>query len=281
MTSTDDAGMYYALSMDGRHFERLNSGRAVLRSTLDDRRLRDPMLFRDRTGRYRLVATVSPIHRLIAMWDSYDLVTWTNERLIRTGPPTSTKTWSPELAYDAQRDRYVLVYTADEGTWRSTAFYAMTTTDFQTFSAPTLLYRDPSAGVIDASIVADAGVYHLFFRGNAGIYHAVASDAMGPYVVSDRITSELLEGPFVFRNKNDTGWTIELDNWQNNAGYTVMESPDLETWTRLTNLRPPLYNAAVSFPPGVRHGSVIRLSQTQIDTLRSAFVRRAHAGAPQ
>jgi hypothetical protein len=284
MTSKDERGMYYAISTDGHHFEPLYAGHAVLRSTLDDRLLRDPMLFRDRTGRYHLVATISWTHRAIVMWDSDDLVAWTNERLIHTGPAKSTKAWAPEIFYDAQRDRYVLVVTADQGNWASTAFYAMTTTDFETFSPPTLLYRDPSTGVIDATIVADAGRYHLFFRGE-GIFHATATDAMGPYTGVTRIIPDLLEGPFVFRHTDGSGWTMLLDNFKDNAGYTVLDSPDLYSWTRLTNPTRPLYNASASFPfsareGSVRHGSVIPVSQAQLDTLRAVFDRRAHRRDP-
>ena len=84
----------------------------------------------------------------------------------------------------------------------------------------------------------------------------------------------------MFRHNDGTGWTLLLDNWQDGSGYTVLESPNLDTWTRLTNPTPPLYNASVGFPTGVRQGSVIRLSQAQIDTLRSEFGRAARLGEP-
>lgn len=98
--------LHYALSRDGFHFTALNGGKAVLASTLGDKKMRDPMILRDQKGVFHLVVTNSWDKRPFTLWDSPDLIHWQNERLAFPSDPDLHPTWVPELGYDAKTKLY-------------------------------------------------------------------------------------------------------------------------------------------------------------------------------
>lgn len=269
MTATDEKHLYYALSTDGFHFDELvNQGQPILGATLDDRRLRDPMIFRDRAMLYHLVATVSWSHPYFTIWDSNDLVTWKNERLVGVAPKGASMVWAPEIVYDAEEDDYVVYWTSAIGDFQTASIYFATTKDFRAFSSPQVMLSDPTAAIMDATVAFDGANYHMFYRSN-GLRHATAMHATGPYGHAELLAEDDVEGPFVFRLNDSSGWGMVWDYFEGNAGYGLLRSPDLFNWTRLTNPVPPYYNGQVSFPAGIRHGSVIPVTQAQVERLRA------------
>lgn len=266
-TGTDERHLYYALSTDGTHFdERVNEGRPVLAAHFDDRLIRDPMILQDRTGVYHLVATVSWTHDAFTLWDSADLVTWVNERMIVTGLAGAAQVWAPELAYDPEHNQYFVFWTSSIGTWESASIYYATTKDFKSFSAPALLFsRD--GPVMDATLTYDGLRWHLFYRTDF-IRQSTAAHALGPYGNEALVTLDNGEGPFVFARNDGAGWELLWDYYNGNQGFGLMSTTDLTHWSRLTNAAAPYYNAAVSFPADVRHGSVIPVTQAEVDLLR-------------
>jgi hypothetical protein len=269
MTSYDERHLYFAVSTNGFQFDQLvKGGQPILAATMDDKLVRDPMLFRDQQGVYHMVATISWKNRPFTMWDSTDLVQWTNERLVDVAPEGATKTWAPELAYDRAGDQYFAYWTAEVNNhWNTAAIYYATTKDFKTFSKPAVLYREPSNGILDADIVYEQGIYHLIYRFN-GILEVTSTNAFGPYTNARQISPENVEGPFVFPLNDHSGWGLVWDYFGNSQGWGLFTSPDLKTWTRITNQGPPYYNEKVWFRASIRHGSVIPLTQEQIDVIK-------------
>lgn len=268
MTATDETHLYYALSTDGFHFNYLvNQGKPIVGATHDDKRLRDPMILRDRNGIYHMVATVSWTHGYFTIWDSSDLVTWVNERLVGVAPAGASMLWAPELAYDAENDQYLVYWTSATGSFDTACIYYATTRDFRAFSKPQVLLRDPRAAIMDANIVHDGTLYHMFYRSN-GVRHATSTHALGPYENSVLVATDDAEGPFAFKLVDGSGWGMIFDYYAGNAGYGLLRSSDLIAWQRITNATRPLYNETVSFPAGIRHGSIIPVTQVQVDRLR-------------
>jgi hypothetical protein len=268
MTGSDERHLYFAVSTNGFRFDQLvKGGQPILAATMDDKLVRDPMLFRDQQCVYHLVATVSWKNRPFTMWDSTNLVNWTNERLVDVAPEGATKTWAPELAYDRANDQYFAYWTGEvSNNWNTAAIYYATTKDFKTFSKPTVLYREPSIGILDADIVFDQGVYHLIYRFK-GTWEVTSTNALGPYGNARQISPENVEGPYVFPLNDHTGWGIVWDYYGGSQGWGLFTSPDLKTWKRITNEKPPFYNDQVWFPYAIRHGSVTPLTQEQLDTI--------------
>lgn len=272
MTGADEKNLYYAISTDGFKFDQLVKGGApILSATMDDKLVRDPMVFRDQKGVYHLVATVSWKNRPFTIWDSTDLVNWKNERLVDVAPENATKTWAPELAYDKAGDQYFVYWTSDLNKDFSTAsIYYATTKDFKTFSKPAILYSTPGTGILDATLVNDKGLYRLIYRCN-GIWQVTSKNALGPYTNLEQVSDENVEGPYVFPLNSGKGWGIVWDYYKGSQGFGLFTTNDFKKWERITNPSAPYYNNNVWFPDGIRHGSITPLTQQQLNTITNSL----------
>ncbi|MBC8053126.1 MAG: hypothetical protein H7Y13_08675 [Sphingobacteriaceae bacterium] len=80
-----------------------------------------------------------------------------------------------------------------------------------------------------------------------------------------------VEGPYVYETGKNK-WNMVWDYYGGNQGrYGMAQSTNLINWTWLTEKKPPYYNEKVSFPQGVRHGSVIPITLKQFEQIRKAF----------
>ena len=106
-----DEQIYFALSKDGRNWTALNDGKPVLVSELGEKGVRDPYLLRAQDGKFYLIATdlswardrsvprsVRAGSRSLVIWESTDLVHWSEPRLVAVAPPTYACTAVAETA---------------------------------------------------------------------------------------------------------------------------------------------------------------------------------------
>lgn len=271
MTGDDEKHMYYALAEDQFKFKVINDGKPILSASFDDQLIRDPMIFRDKNGIYRLVATVSWSNRPFTVWDSKDLISWENERLIDVAPQGATKTWAPEFAYDEENDSHFVYWTAEVNSDFSTAaIYYATTDDFINFSEPEVLFRD-TMGILDANITEVDGVYHLVYRKNNSVWVVSSPNATGPYANPYQLSSDNVEGPFVFPLRDRSGHGLVWDYYGDSAGFGLLTSTDFKNWTRITNETRPFYNDSVEFPQGIRHGSIIGITEEELNHLKLEY----------
>src|SRR5687767_2309261 len=105
--------IYFALSADGRNWTALNDGKPVLVSELGEKGVRDPFLVRAHDGEsFYLIATDLSINRnrdwkravragsrSIVIWESKNLVQWSEPRLVAVAPKDAGCTWAPEAVY--------------------------------------------------------------------------------------------------------------------------------------------------------------------------------------
>jgi sucrose-6-phosphate hydrolase SacC (GH32 family) len=86
-------------------------GNPVLVNTLQSQDgeslLRDPAIMRDQNGIYHVVATLTNdyVAASFVIYDSADLKTWTNGRIVRSNLASHTL-WAPDMIYDSARGRY-------------------------------------------------------------------------------------------------------------------------------------------------------------------------------
>ena len=97
--TTDKSGeqekIYYAISRDGLKWEDLGGDKPVIETKLGTKGIRDPFIVYDeRLGKYFIIATdlntrvmswsdaVTVGSRSLFVWESEDLVHWTDERMI-------------------------------------------------------------------------------------------------------------------------------------------------------------------------------------------------------
>ncbi|MFJ8136525.1 family 43 glycosylhydrolase [Streptomyces sp. NPDC096013] len=299
----DGEQIRYALSRgnDPLHWRELNAGRPVLTSAIGERGLRDPFLIRSPGGdTFYLIATDLRMYRnssgswddvqrhgsrSVMIWESADLVHWTDPRLVRVAPDNAGNAWAPEAHWDDARGEYVLywastLYADDDpghtGPTHHRMLYA-TTKDFRTFSTPQV-WNDPGHSVIDSTLVRHKGIYYRYTKderapspdspGSKFITGEKSASLTSPSydLVSEGIGSEVIErgeGPTVFKSNTEEKWYLFVDEY-GLRGYVPFETTDLDSgeWTPSTDYR---------LPSRPRHGTVLPVTRAEYDRLLAAY----------
>ena len=173
------------------YWEQIAAGEPFLRSTVGTRGVRDPFLVRaaglpGEGAKFYLIATDMRVHgsdeatfwpeqqrhgsRNIVVWESADLVSWSNPRLVELAPPEAGNAWAPEATFDEHTGSY-FVYWASKlygvGSDRSEDEYnrmlCSTTKDFRVFT-PAAVWLDPGRSVIDATVAQSGTDYFRFVK---------------------------------------------------------------------------------------------------------------------
>src|SRR5690606_15380771 len=175
--------------------------------------------------------------------------------------------WAPEITYDSQTGLYMIYWattitgafpetqSTEENAYNHRMYYT-TTKDFKTFSKTALLY-EPGFNVIDASIIAEDGRFVMFLKDETrvpvakNIRIAYSDQLTGPYSeASEPITGNYwAEGPTSLKLDDTT--IVYFDKYIDKH-YGGVQSTDLKHWEDIS--------AQLSFPKGMRHGSVLELS---------------------
>lgn len=293
--------IYFALSHgnDPLRWQELNGGAPVLRSSVGTSGVRDPFIIRSPDGtRFYLIATDLKVHgngdwdrvqregsRSIVVWESTDLVTWTDQRLVRVAPDTAGNTWAPEAFYDGKIGAYVVFWAsklygkddrAHAGDTYNRMLYA-TTADFRTFSEAKV-WHDPGYSVIDSTVSEVGGTFYRFTKDER---KNEPSSRCGKFITlesSQSLTStrwqpvaECIgqgavsrgEGPLVFKSNTEEKWYLFIDEF-GRRGYVPFVSVDasLRNWAVA-----PQY----SLPSRPRHGTVLPVSAAEHARLLQAF----------
>lgn len=160
--------IYFAVSEDGLNFKDLNNRQPILISTVGEKGVRDPFLARSNDGEhFYLIATDLSIYNRggwfkneqgyydasttgssnLVLWESDDLVNWSEPRLIPVAPANAGMAWAPEIVYHDKTQEYIIFFASsimDPATKmkaKPNAIYYVATKDFRTFS-PTRLFID-------------------------------------------------------------------------------------------------------------------------------------------
>jgi hypothetical protein len=296
--SEDGEQVYFAVSDPSRplHFTELAGSRPVLVSEVGERGVRDPFLIRNRlTGAFHLLGTDERIFpgknwddvvrygsRNVLIWDSPDLVTWSEPRLVELAPASAGCTWAPEAVFDPLRGEYVVVWAStlydDEDSRRGDGSHlrilASRTRDFVAFSEPAV-YIDRGHSVIDTTFIENGGVLHRFSKDERQaspsaptgkhVFHERGTGVFGDFeLVREGIAASLLahgEGPVVVPAPEGKAWFLLIDEFSG-RGYVAFESDDLDAgeW------RP----ADARLPAGARHGSLLPITAEERERLLAA-----------
>lgn len=141
------------------------------------------------------------------VWESNDLVNWSEARLVEVSPENAGMTWAPDAIWDPEAEQYLVHWTTN---LKGDGWYIMKsyTSDFKTFSPAEKFLT--GAGM-DATIARDetSNVTYRISKNGPGelIEEASAPSLEGPWtVVSQEIGSGTIpagEGPLVFQNNED------------------------------------------------------------------------------
>ncbi|MFM9599115.1 family 43 glycosylhydrolase [Streptomyces turgidiscabies] len=297
--TSDGEQLYAALSKgnDPLKWRELNDGKPVLTSTLGEKGLRDPFIIRSPEGdKFYQIATDLRIYgngdwdasqrtgsKSIMVWESTDLVHWTDQRLVKVSPDSAGNTWAPEAFYDAELGSYVVFWASKlydnadhSGDTYNRMMYA-TTRDFRTFSAPKV-WIDRGYSVIDSTMIKDKDTYYRLSkdeRNNSSstpnskfIFEEKSDSILNPSytAVAEGIGKGAMnaaEGPLVFKSNTDEKWYAFLDEF-GGRGYIPFETTDLASgvWTPSTGY---------DLPSKPRHGTVLPVTQAEYDRLLSTY----------
>lgn len=174
--SADQEQIYFALSEEGMNFKDLNGGAPVLISKIGERGVRDPYLCRSYEGdRFFLIATDLSIYNRggwfqneqgyydasttgsenLVLWESADLVNWSEPRLLPIAPKNAGMAWAPEMVYYEKTGEYIIFFSSSimnpETKMKAkpnTIFY-VTTRDFVNFSDTKIFIDNQTDGAED------------------------------------------------------------------------------------------------------------------------------------
>ncbi|MDT7788577.1 MAG: hypothetical protein QOF58_6996, partial [Pseudonocardiales bacterium] len=300
----DTEQVHFAASRgnDPLHWDELNGGRPVLRSKYGETGVRDPFIVRSPEGdRFFLVATDLQINdgrgwdvamrhgsRYLEIWESTDLVTWSDQRHVLVSEATAGMTWAPEATYDPLIGAYVVywasnVYSPADPDHTGPTYPRMmfsTTRDFRTFTTPQV-WNDPGRGVIDSTVLKEGEYYYRLTTDEKVIgsctrdivverskdLRAVdlpGTDPRNWELVDDCVRTGLgtdwVEGPTAFKSNDGNKFYVFMDETPR-RGYIpfVTESLANPNWS---------IPADYQLPAKPRHGTVLPVSKAELERLR-------------
>ncbi len=205
----------------------------------------------------------------MVMWDSVDLVHWTNERIIDFSNFEETKNanrvWAPQVIFDKFKNEYMVHWThnnADDDldtiTWYAYTKY------FHTFTTPPQVLFKPKSGMcaIDADIIEHNGKYYLYQADGEkeAICYCVADRPDGPYYEPDSnkvsVADTALEGNCIYRILGTDKFVMIADQFQK-GGYFMQETIDLMNFSKVDESRFSLNHL------NPRHGSVLYITEQE------------------
>lgn len=281
--------VYFALSADGRNWSALNQSRPVLVSQLGEKGVRDPYLLRSHdNSKFYLIATDLSINRngnwsravragsrSLVVWESADLVKWSEPRLVEVAPEDAGCTWAPEAVYNEETRDYLVFWasTTKRDDFSKHRIWAARTTDFRTFGKPFIYIEKPTT-VIDTTIVRDGDKYYRFTKDekHKAITLETAPKLKGPWTDVEGFSLSRLvgyEGPQCYliepaAEGRPPVWGLILDHYAQGRGYQPYVTQDLASG----KFEPA---QGFTFPFKFRHGSVLPLTAEELERVQRAY----------
>jgi Glycosyl hydrolases family 43 len=274
------AGLFLATSTNGLNWTELKApnGKSFLEPQVGGKLMRDPCLRQGPDGIFRMVWTTSwgrpPVFGYAS---SKDLIHWSEEKAVPVmeNDPDAKNVWAPELFYDDAKQQWLIFWaTTIPGKFPETEnsgdnnhrIYYVATKDFTNFSPTKLLY-DGGFNVIDATMLADNGKYYLIVKDETknpepkkNLRIAVGNTAEGPFGPAGApISTNWVEGPTAIKNSGED--YIYFDHYVRPNYYGAIKSTDMKTWQDIS--------ATVSFPKGIRHGTVSAVPASVVEPLQT------------
>lgn len=274
--------VYFSVSKDGKSWITLNGEKPILTSKLGEKGVRDPFIVcSPNRDKFYIIATDLSIYhnndwsrsqkagsQSILVWESGDLVNWSEQRLVKVAPVTAGCTWAPEAFYEKEIDQF-LVYWASRtnfGADKQRIFCARTK-DFITFTEPEV-YIEEENDVIDTNIIEHEGKYYRFSKNEnvASINLEVSDGLFGEFtnINTNLIDVFGVEGPVCFKLKGEDKWCLLLDAYKKEGKYVPYYTTDLSSgqFTRGSDL---------DMSVRAKHGGVIPITVDEYEALIKAY----------
>lgn len=292
--------IFYGHSEDGLHWSKLNDNKSILANLGGDLGVRDPHLVRAPEGdKYWIIGT--DLHaegggpggsgwdqlnasQNIVVWESTDLVNWSDQRIVFAGFDQAGCVWAPEATYNEATGEYYVYWSArdrrEDGTedW-ALRVYLTKTRDFVTFTEPEVWASlneqgDGQGGtnIIDSSIAKEGDTYYRFSTNDWNTVVDTAPSLDGPWTTqiapgeaASHGLRQRMEGLTVYQLP-DERWAVMGDD-SGYYGHVADNLADLEFQQLSVGAGANQY----SFDQRFRHGSVLRLSAAEEERLLAAY----------
>ena len=268
-------GLHLASSTDGYAWTPLKNDSSFLRPVAGvDKLMRDPCIIKGADGLFHMVWTVSWKERSIGYASSPDLIHWSEQQdvPVMAYEPDAKNCWAPEIIYNDITKDYMIYWATtipgrfpqtDSGGDNNHRIYYVTTKDFKTYSKARLLY-DQGFNVIDATIQQNGKQYVMFLKDETknpvqkNLHVAFSNNLDGGYgkPFAPITGNYWAEGPTATKIGHE--WIVYFDKYTQHK-YGAVSSTDLKTWTDISD--------KVSFPKGLRHGTVFTISAREYSNL--------------
>ncbi|WP_053731548.1 glycoside hydrolase family 43 protein [Nocardia sp. NRRL S-836] len=271
----DRYALHLAVSTDGLNWMPLNQGNPVTTPTAGTGGLRDPFIMRKQNGGFVVLATdltgtdFTRQNQYIHAWDSADLRSFTGYRRLKMHS-MPTHTWAPEAFWDASRNQYGILYSANSG--GRDAFYVNYTTDFVNVGAPQLFF-DPGFNVLDATVHVGNGTNYLYYKSfSDGRLHGARSATLTPRsfdrgTYTAGVVSGGIEAPIVVKAHDRDEWWLWGDSYSPvNGELYAWRSGNIaaDSWS-------PLTKAQYTQPLNAKHPTICGITATEYNALVSRW----------
>ncbi|KAF2197139.1 hypothetical protein GQ43DRAFT_444501 [Delitschia confertaspora ATCC 74209] len=290
----DKPSIYFYVSNGNNalSFRALNGGKPVINPTKGTQGVRDPAIIvggGEEAGRkWYIISTDLNIgkttwdtaqrqgSRGIFVWESIDLVNWSNERLVTVEDATAGMVWAPEALWDAEKGQYLVhwaskFYTASDtkhtGSPSAIRIRHAYTSDFKTFTTPQDYINKSPTNVIDLTILPLGNqTYVRFLKDESAktVFTEISTTGLfGTWTRpggSNAVIASGVEGPAAYWDNLVAGKAHLLLDFYGGDGYRPYESADVKggKWKA---------SEGSGWPKNLRHGSVLPVNETVISAL--------------
>ncbi len=293
----DGEQIYFAVSPDGFKWEAINDGQPVLWAVLNEKGVRDATIVRADNGRFYIIATDLSLaynmrrvynndwHRVqregsssLMMWESEDLLHWSEEKELKVRPAGSGCAWAPDIIRDKEAGEWVLHWSSPDPDrdMRMCIWYTRTK-DFENFSEAKILYEKEDSGVIDSCMVQEGEYFYLFVKSDrnpCGVILLHSKCVTGPfermYAFDDEMN--ILEGgPGKYEAPTctrlpDGSYNLMLDYFGvagKGQGYVPFHSDDISKGVFKRS------DASFSYPYGFKHGTMLAITEAEYEAIKA------------
>ncbi len=309
-----DEQIYFATSEDGLYYKDLNNSKPVLESNVGEKGVRDPYIIRSVEGdKFFLIATDLSIYhrggwdvakanttgsRSLVIWESTDLVNWSDARMVEVAVEDAGCAWAPEAIYNDKTGEYVVFFASsrvENGNMKGNmCIYAACTRDFVNFSETKEYIVSPGKNIIDTTMIkAEDGFYYRASKDGenddmtGGIRVDRSDDIFGEWETilnlcdlgfERDMTNRTLEGPELFKfNKKDwyngqLTYGLFTDKYMEGTGYLPLITTDLMDVDNSNSSWKLLSEGEYSFDKlKKRHGTIFNITREEYERINEAY----------
>lgn len=286
--------VYFGISTDGYHWEKVNNGNPVLWSYEGDKGVRDFTITRTPDGRFIILATDLSLSyefrykyknswdeisrngsKKLVMWESTDLIHWSPQKMLPIGNDDYGCLWAPDIIYDKKKEDYIIHWSSSHKNtdYKRKDIYYCRTKDFENFSQPEILYSGENP-CIDSAMYEENGRFYLFVKGVGNpirVFMLESENITGPFTEvkgftesMEGVIDEAYEAPTAFKMPGGK-WTLMLDFFGTDAtgqGYVPFVAEKLEGGKFVRS------DKDFSFPYGYKHGTILPITMDEYERLK-------------